>query len=62
MVVRMRYVSLKERYTIAMSIFPIVLWINAILTAIIVGDLCPMNWILALFITLCSLGIWIITI
>lgn len=58
----MRYISKKEQFTIVMSIIPIVLWINAIITPFIFGEFVPMNWILALFITLCSFSIWIITV
>lgn len=58
----MRYISKKERFTIAMSIFPVFLWINAIITPLITGEWYPMNWLVALFITLCAFSIWIIVV
>lgn len=56
------YLSKKERYTIAMSIIPIIMWLNVIYLLIIGVENMGLTVSVTIHITIAAFMIWIVTI
>lgn len=56
------YISKKERYTIAMSIIPIIMWLNIIYLLIIGVENIELTVSVTIHITIAAFMIWIVTI
>lgn len=56
------YLTKKERYTIAMSIIPIIMWLNVIYLLIIGVENMGLTVSVTIHITIAAFMIWIVTI